>query len=232
MRSSDLAAIRKLDLFSEMQNSHFESMIEASYLQTFPSHVELIREGDPADFLYIVVEGNVQLFANSNGREAVMGHVRPVQSFILAAVLKDAVYLMSARTSEKSKVLMIPSQNIRDAFEQDDAFARSIVTQLASCYRGVVKEYKDLKLRTAVERLANRLIRYHKFQGENGHVELPHDKRTMASMLGMTPENLSRAFNTLKPYGVVVDGARIELHDLTSLEVLAKPNTLIDDSRT
>lgn len=232
MRSSDLPAIKSLSLFVDMDDSNFEALIEASYLQTFPSHVELIREGDPADFLYIVVEGSIQLFAKSNGREAVMGHVRPVGSFILAAVLKDAVYLMSARTSEKSKLLMIPSQNIRDAFEKDDAFARSIVGQLASCYRGVVKEYKDLKLRTAVERLANRLIRYHKYQGENGHVELPHDKRTMASMLGMTPENLSRAFNTLKPYGVQVDGPTIHLNDISSLETLAKPNELIDDSRT
>lgn len=232
MRSSDLPIIKSLSLFSEMDDSNFETLLEASYLQTFPSHVELIREGDPADFLYIVVEGSVQLFAKANGREAVMGHVRPVGSFILAAVLRDAVYLMSARTSEKSKLLMIPSQNIREAFEKDDAFARSIVGQLASCYRGVVKEYKDLKLRTAVERLANRLIRYHKFQGQNGHVELPHDKRTMASMLGMTPENLSRAFNTLKPYGVKVDGPMIYLSDVEALEVLAKPNTLIDDGTT
>jgi CRP/FNR family transcriptional activator FtrB len=48
----------------------------------------------------------------------------------------------------------------------------------------------------------------------------------------MTPENLSRAFNTLKPYGVEVDGTRIKLTDLQALETLAKPNPLIDDRRT
>lgn len=232
MRSSELPAIKSLSLFSQMDDSNFDALIEASYLQTFPSHVELIQEGDPADFLYIVVEGCVQLFAKANGREAIMGNVRPVGSFILAAVLNDAVYLMSAKTSEKSKLLLIPSQNIRDAFEKDDAFARSIVGQLASCYRGVVKEYKDLKLRTAVERLANRLIRYHNYQGNKGYLQLPHDKRTIASMLGMTPENLSRAFNTLKPYGVKVDGSKIYLNDLPALEVLAKPNELIDNHHT
>ena len=63
-------------------------------------------------------------------------------------------------------------------------------------------------------------------------LELPQDKRTLASLLGMTPENLSRAFNTLKPYGVVVRGNKISLDDLEALTTLAKPNPLIDDRDT
>jgi CRP/FNR family transcriptional regulator, transcriptional activator FtrB len=121
---------------------------------------------------------------------------------------------------------------VRRAFQVDEAFARAIVLELASCYRNVVKEHKDIKLRTAVERLANRLIRYNVDQGETGALVLPYDKRTMASLLGMTPENLSRAFNTLKPYGVDVDGATIRLNDLKALSTLAKPNPLIDDRAT
>ena len=232
MRATDLPEVRALRLFSSMQDQHFDALMEVSYLQTFPPQLELITEGDLADFLYIVVEGSVELYARSNGRESTMGLVRPVGTFSLAAVLKDAVYLMSARTAQRSKILLIPSQNIRQAFQEDAEFARAIVQDLASCYRGVVKEHKDLKLRTAVERLANRLLRYHKDQGANGSLQLPHDKRTLASVLGMTPENLSRAFNTLKPYGVEVDGSTIRLADLKSMETLAKPNPLIDDRNT
>ncbi|CAN0581923.1 unnamed protein product, partial [Laminaria digitata] len=176
--------------------------------------------------------GCVELFGRSNGRETTLAMVRPVGSFILAAVLKDAVYLMSARTAQKSQILMIPSENIRQAFENDDTFARAIVIELANCYRSVVKQHKDLKLRTAVERLANRLLRYHKDQNANGSIELPYDKRTLASLLGMAPENLSRAFNTLKPYGVEVDRSTVRLKDLKSLETLAKFNPLIDDRDT
>ncbi|WP_136656670.1 cyclic nucleotide-binding domain-containing protein [Nitratireductor sp. XY-223] len=232
MRSSDLPQVRSLELFKSMGDSNFDTLMQAAYLQTFPSQLELIAEGDPADFLYVVIEGCVELFARTNGRESTMGMVHPVGTFILAAVLKDAVYLMSARTCRRSKVLMVPSENIREVFQRDEAFARAIVVELASCYRTVVKEHKDLKLRTAVERLANRLLRYHVDQGESGMLELPHDKRTLASLLGMTPENLSRAFNTLKPYGVVVDGNRISLDDVEALATLAKPNPLIDDRNT
>jgi len=50
-----------------------------------------------------------------------------------------------------------------------------------------------------------------------------------AALLGMTPENLSRAFATLAPYGVKVDGPVIALSKLPDLKVLAKPTALIDD---
>lgn len=228
MRASDLPEVRELRLFKSMDDENFAELVNAAYLQNFPTQLQLITEGDKADFLFVVIEGCVELFAKANGRESTMAMVRPVGTFILAAVIKDAVYLMSARTAEKSRVLMIPAQNVRDTFQKDDTFARAIVEELASCYRAVVKDHKDLKLRTAVERLANRLLKFHKDQGATGTIKLPYDKRTLASLLGMTPENLSRAFGTLKPYGVQVDGAQVTMTDLSSLATLAKPNPLID----
>ncbi len=229
MRSDDLPLVRQLDLFSEMAEKNFEDLMQAAYLQRFPPQVQLITEGDPADFLYIMVEGCVELFASANGRETTMAVVRPVSTFILAAAIKDAPFLMSGRTTEKSRVLMIPSENIRHVFAEDAAFARAIVRELASCYRSVVKALKNEKLRTAVERLANYLLRKHAEQGGSGQLLLPVEKRTLAALLGMTPENLSRAFATLDPYGVEVKGREIHLHQVADLRVLAKPSPLIDD---
>lgn len=229
MRSADLPEVRSIHLFQTMEEATFDSIVKAAYFQTFPDHVVLIEEGDPADFLYVVVEGSVELFASANGRETSLAMVSPVGTFILAAVLKDAPYLMSARTCQRSRILMIPAEDILAAMDQDRAFTAAIIRELANCYRAVVKDHKNLKLRTGVERLANRLLRYHNDQGGNGNLSLPYDKRTLASLLGMTPENLSRALNTLKPYGVTVDGSKVRLDDLQALKTLAKPNSLIDD---
>jgi len=231
MRTADLETVRALRLFSSMSEQAFDDLVQAAYVQNFPAQLDLIHEGEPADFLYVVLEGCVELYANANGRSATMGMVSPVGTFILAAVLKDAVYLMSARTCDRSKLLLIPSENVRAAFHRDEAFSHAIITELADCYRTVVKEHKNLKLRSGVERLANRLLHYHKTQGGNGRIELPYDKKVLASMLAMTPENLSRAFNTLRPYGVEVSGAEISFTDLRALETLAKPNPLIDDRK-
>lgn len=221
--------IRSLDLFSDMAEDSYRALMRGAYVQNFPPQIELIREGDPADFLHVVLEGSVELFCEWNSRETVMATVRPVTTFILAATIKVAPYLMSARTLEKSRIALVPSQDVRAIFGDDPAFARAIVTELAQCYRTVVKSTKDLKLRTSQERLANYLLRHQKRAGGAPGFELVTEKRRIASFLGMTPENLSRAFKSLNAYGVEVDGNRILIRDQADLLRFAKPSKLIDD---
>lgn len=232
MRANDIPLVRELDLFAEMAEANFDELMQAALLQRFPPQVQLIAEGDPADFLHVVVEGGVELFASGNGRETSVEIVRPVSTFILAAVLRDAVYLMSGRTVENSHILMIPAEKVRSIFARDHVFARAVVRELSGRYRAVVKSLKNHKLRNAVERLANCLLRLHEEQGGNGMLQLQIDKRTLAALLGMTPENLSRAFATLKPYGVEVNGREIRLTKPAELRKLARPSPLIDDPAT
>ena len=179
--------------------------------------------------MHIIIEGNVELFAEWNNRETTMATVRPISTFILAATIKDGPYLMSARTLEKSRIILRPSLDVRTVFENDAKFAQAIVLELAQCYRGVVKSSKNLKLRTSVERLANYLIRQHGYQGHPEVFQLQVDKKRLAALLGMTPENLSRAFKTLGNYGVAVDGAQIHISNTHDLHQFAKPSKLIDD---
>jgi len=229
MRKEDRPLIRENPLFSSMEADNFEDLMQAAYFQQFPAGVQMISEGEPADFLHVVFEGTVDLFARNATKNTLIEQVRPYQTFILAAVVRDGVQLMSARTAKTCKILMIPSQNIREVFERDAAFARAVVWELGGRYRGMVKALKNQKLRTSVERLASYLLRQELEQGGNGRLTLPLEKRTLASLLGMTPENLSRAFSTLGPYGVKVDGAVVQLTNRKDLAVLAKQNPLIDD---
>jgi len=232
MSESYYPELRKLDLFANMEDAHFEQLMRASYVQNFPPQVELITEGDLSDFLHVVLSGSVELFSRWNRRDTTMQVVRPITTFILAATIKDAPYLMSARTLEKSRIVLLPSQDVRAVFSQDAHFARAIVTELAQCYRVVVKSQKDLKLRTSLERLANYLLRLQIVAGGAESFDLVLEKRRLASFLGMTPENLSRAFKGLQPYGVDVAGNRITIRDRDDLERFAKPNPLIDDYST
>ncbi len=229
MPRSHFPEIRRLDLFQRMQEDNFLTLMRGSYVQNFPPQIELINEGDPSDFLHIVLTGSVELFSTWNRRETSMATVHPVATFILAATIKDAPYLMSARTLEKSRIVLVPSEDVRAVFEIDPLFAQAIVTELARCYRSVIKSTKDLKLRTSLERLANYLLRRQMRAGGGAEFDLAIEKRRLASFLGMTPENLSRAFKGLQPYGVAVEGIKVRISDQRDLERFAKPSPLIDD---
>lgn len=232
MPESAFNEIRDLALFSQMADDSFSALLRGAYVQNFPAQIELITEGEPSDFLHIVLSGSVDLFASWNGRETSLATVRPVSTFILAATIRDAPYLMSARTLEKSRIVLIPSQDVRAVFDIDGDFARAVVTELAQCYRSVVKAQKDLKLRTSLERLANYLLRQQRRAGGGASFELDYEKRRLASVLGMTAENLSRAFKGLQPYGVKVEGTRVTIANQAEIERFAKPNPLIDDAGT
>jgi len=231
MRPEELATIRQLTLFSGIDEETYKGLMRAAYLQTFPPHVQLITEGDAADFLYVVVEGLVELFATSNGRETTLTVISPLSTFVLAAVLKDAVYLSSARTMQKSRLLLIPAANVRSALDDDVEFSRSMVQELAGNYRSLMKALKGQKLRSATERLANYLLQQKESQGGHSRIILPHGKRTLASLLGMTPENLSRAFSALKQYGIDVNSREVSIGKLADLENFARPSPFIDDDK-
>ena len=218
MRQPDIAYVRDLPLFRDMAAEHFDSLVNAALLQKFPERVTLIEEGEPPDFLHILVDGVVELFATCDGRETTIDILRPMTTFILAAVIRDGVHLKSARTLTPTRVLMLPAAAVRDVFGRDAAFARAIVNELADRYRGVVGLLKDQKLRNGTERLASWILAEERRQGGRGRIELTHDKRTLSALLGMTPENLSRNLATLRLHGIGGNGREIQVTDRTALE--------------
>jgi CRP/FNR family transcriptional activator FtrB len=228
MRQAEIDLVRALPLFENVSEKHFDELMNTALLQRFPQGVTLIREGDLPDFLHIVVEGSVELFASHDGHETVLDILQPVTTFILAAVIRDEIYLKSARTLTPTQILMIPAQAVRDVFDRDAAFARALVNELAARYRGVVRALKNEKLRTSTERLANWILQEDARQGNKRKISLTIDKRTLASHLGMTPENLSRNLAQLAQHGVVTSGPVILIENIVGLRKFAKPNALID----
>lgn len=228
MRIAELGLIRDLPLFHEMAEAKFDDLTEAALLQRFPPRVDLIHEGALPDFLHVVVDGSVELFAQHNGRETTLAILEPLTTFILAAVIRDEPYLKSARTQTEARILMIPAGAVRTIFSRDAGFARAVVSELAIRYRGIVRALKNEKQRTSCERLANWILKADAQQGGTGTVVLNFDKRTLASLLGMTPENLSRSFSNLSKHGVRNGNRGVVIENRSALIEYSCPTPLID----
>lgn len=229
MRPEDELEASQLPILAALQPDRRSALLKGAYLQRFPAHVELISEGSPADFLNVLVEGSVEIFAHYQDRETTLAVLTPPENFILAAVILDRPHLKSARSLTPARVLMLPAANVRDAFSTDADFARWVARDLAATYRDLVKEINNYKLRSGIERLANFLLCRDEVAGGQGQFKLPYDKKKLAAKLGLAPEALSRIFVNLQDHGVVIDGRDVHIMDRASLERLAKPSPLIDD---
>ncbi|MET3527963.1 CRP/FNR family transcriptional activator FtrB [Phenylobacterium koreense] len=220
--------MRRLPLFAPVDEETFRRLTATAFLQKFPAGADLLTEGDPVDFLYILLDGSIELSGTWNDKETTLAVLGPVSTFILAAVILDAPATMNARTIGWSDILMIPGAALRAAIEEDVRFSSAVALELSGCYQGLVRAIKNQKLRGGLERLANYLLAQQSRQGGGPTLTLPYEKRFVASLLGMSPENLSRAFSSLQDYGVIVDGPQVTITRPAVLERLAKPDPLID----
>jgi CRP/FNR family transcriptional activator FtrB len=229
VRVAEKPEIAKLPLFREMQDEQRERIFSGSFLQAFPPQLTLFELGQHPDFLHVLVDGLVELYATSAGRDTTMRIVEPVTSFILAAVVTDQPYLMSARTIAPSRILLVPAALVREVVKDDCALMQATMRELAQAYRDMVRALTDMKLRQSAERLGNLILQQDHRQGGTGMVLLKAEKRLLASLLGMTPENLSRAFGALGGHGIAVNGAQITISDRAALEAFVRPDPVRDN---
>lgn len=229
MRAGERPEIAKLPLFAEMNEEQRDRVFAASLLQVFPPQLTLFDVGQRPDFLYVLVDGLVELFTTNADRDSTLAIVEPVSSFILAALVTDQPFLMAARTLKSSRVMLIPAALLRDVIKQDSALMEKAMRELAVGYRNMVRALTDMKLRQSTERLGNfLLLESHKRNGDM-NLQLRGEKKLLASLLGMTPENLSRAISALSKHGVSVVGSNISITDHDALIKFARPDPFQDD---
>jgi CRP/FNR family transcriptional activator FtrB len=230
MRSKDLDIIRAIPCFEALDEGQMRAITAGGVLQRFPRDTILFEQGERPDFLHVLVEGAVQLYGRSaEGRETVVEVLSAVDTFVLAAALTDQPYLMSAKALEPSTILMLPAHTLREQIARQPTLALEMLASLASQCRRMVRQVKDLKLRTSTQRLAAFLQSRAVPPVDGVAIELPVNKHVLASRLGMTPENLSRAFTALAEQEIRVKGRTVVIGSIDRLRAYCSPDTLIDD---
>src|SRR3989338_5532053 len=223
----DLSRVRDLPLLANASEESLSLIGQGGFLQWTPKGAELVAEGEVNDFLYILLDGSVGLEGTWGDRDSSLAALRPLSSFVLASVVLEAPALMTARTLARSQLLMIPGELFRRVIREDQGVSMAGIEELSGCYSGLVRTIKSHKLRAPLVRLANSLLVQQRRQGGGSVLRLPLQKRMLASLLGMTPENLSRSFAALAEHGVKVDGPLVTITRPAVLARLAKPDPLI-----
>lgn len=217
-------------LFANIAPGSFERLSKASVTECVLDDTLIVSEGEQLRYLHIVCSGVVEMFAKAGENRATIALLGPGESFILAAVVNSAVALMSARALGRVEVIHVPARVFRQLIKTDPALCRNVTTALAAGFRGMVRNLRDQKLRSINQRLAAHLVRLYREQGYSREVILPQRKNVIASLLGMRPASLSRAFAELQILGVTVEHDRVTLASPDQLEAFACLHRRVDEA--
>ncbi len=227
MRPSDRELIAKLPLFEKLPPELVDRLVRGAFVQGLPKGAILTTQGDEAEFLHIILSGRVGLLGEAtNQRETVVEFFQTGDVFIAPALILKARYLMTARVIDDARILMIPAEIFRRLLESEHALAYSMTLVLAGHWRLLVRQIKELKLKSAGQRLGSYLLAMTGTRTGSAAVRLPEERQLVAARLGMTPESLSRSFALLRPVGVTGRGKQVQIADVGRLREFCQEDDL------
>jgi CRP/FNR family transcriptional activator FtrB len=207
-----------------LDDAQVEALARDGHRQHFPRGALLYEQGQPAEFLHVLLDGAVALSAAGDDRHAtVVELVQPVECFGLGPVLEAGTHALTARAIEPSRLLLVPADEVRRLVADEPALALAMLGWLSAQNRQLVEQIKDLKLRNGTQRLGCWLLRLVDEQGQDRQARLAVPKGLLAQRLGMTAESLSRAFAVLREQGLDVQGSLVEILDRARLEAFCRP---------
>jgi CRP/FNR family transcriptional activator FtrB len=221
-----LQALRATPLLRELADPVLERLAAISKIVNAPEDAEICRQGESADELLIVLDGQLAGFSTApNGTTAVVEIIRSGETLGLAALLARLPRLLGVRTVTPSRLLSVDASGLLALVEQEPSLVTALLRAEANEFRALVRQVCDLKLRTTAQRLGCYLLSLSTEKQANATaLRLPFDKRLLAARLGCRQENLSRAFAALRGFGVETHGARVILHDIASLKAYSEPD--------
>lgn len=218
-----------LPVFCGLSSSIRDELLRSAIQHSVADGTVLFEQGDAPNFQIVAMSGSAQLFGRSTaGREVLIEVVRAPDLIIPAAVVTGEPYLMQARVPERSRFLLIQAAVFREAVASDPLLAHVVIGSLAQQFRRMVRQVKNLKLRSSAERVGCYILALAARQGTPGRVMLPYGKSLIASELGITRESFSRALTGLEKSGIRVEGQTIIIVDRVRLAAECGPDSLID----
>jgi CRP/FNR family transcriptional activator FtrB len=221
-----IQALSNTPLLQDLAAPVIARLATISKIVDAPAETEICRQGEAADELIIVLDGQLAGFSTSaNGTTAVVDVIRAGETLGLATLLARLPRLMGVRTVTPCSLLSIDAKGLLTLVEQEPSLVTAMLRAEASEFHALVRQVCDLKLRTTAQRLGCYLLALSTEQKANTTaMRLPFDKRLLAARLGCRQENLSRAFAALRDFGVETHGARVILHDIAKLKAYAEPD--------
>ncbi len=186
------------------------------------------REGDPAERLFVVATGVVELLTHgAEGRRVLHDLIVPGETFGSLLVLGDDRYRHDAVALRSGCLLRISADTFHGLLREVPGVAEAALEVTAQRLRDAQRSVHDLSTLPVDGRLAATLLRLAAKTGERRpdglHLGLPLSQVDLAAMTGTSPESVSRVFGRWRAAGWIATGGEGPvLRDSDALTALAE----------
>jgi CRP/FNR family transcriptional regulator len=211
--------IQRSILFNGLQDSMLERIVALAQEKVFNKGDSIFFEGDDATGFYMVAEGSVKIFKMSpDGREQILHIFGPGEPFGEVPVFHGQPFPANAVAMVRADLFFFPRKDFVDLVTGTPALALSMLAMLSFRLRRFASQIESLSLKEVPGRLAAHLVYLTEEQGRTDQVKLDIPKGQLASLLGTSPETLSRIFSKMSDEGLIrVESKTIFLLDYDEL---------------
>jgi len=176
----------------------------------------LFAKGDAADFLHVLVSGQIKLFLPlSNGTDKTLALVEPGQPLCVAPIWQRVPYPTAARADADSHLIALEREAVLDEAPQDVALLGHLLAATSRQVLGLISDMENCAQRSSLQRVSCFLLQQRPGPESRAYdIVLPTSKRDIATRLSLAQETLSRVFQQLGREGAIeVKGRYIRVLD-------------------
>jgi CRP-like cAMP-binding protein len=227
--------LRQVIVFQHATDDDLNSILENSIPRSIEAGGFFFLQGDAADYLYVLTNGQVKLMqSNPGGQQVNLRTIQPWQMFgALGIVRKEAAYPATAQALEDSTALAIKGAFLRSLMETRPYLSIDLMHLMTTYIQEMQARYRELATERVEQRVANALLRLAaqtgihlepetaKGSGKEAGIELSFSRQDVAEMTGSTLYTVSRLLSEWERKGVIETGRErikiIQPHNLVRI---------------
>jgi CRP/FNR family transcriptional regulator, nitrogen oxide reductase regulator len=211
MQRKDLSLLKNTSLFSGLKQDELDRVAQAARIRKVDNQGFFYMEQDPAESLYILMEGRIRLVqVTPAGQQVIMRYISPVEEFGVIAMLSGAVYPVSAQAVDDSTALYWNKASLKELMEQIPGVAINALQTMADRVSEFQDRIRELTTERVERRIARALLRLAQQTGrkvEDGVlVDLLITRQDIAEMTGTTIFTVSRTMSQWETQGIIKSG--------------------------
>jgi len=166
-------------------------------------------EGEPAEWLVFVAEGQVKMIKHSEGgRETILATFGPGQIVGEVGVLVGEVYPATAQALERAVTLNLRRVDYIELVRRHPDLAWALIQELGRRLQGAHEAIRSLAVEKVERRVARAVLRMANSAGERlddgtVRISVPLSRQDIADMAGTVIETAIRALSKFQKQGLV-----------------------------